>query len=108
MATIKIQHTTTYRFNEPVNLLPHRLMLRPRETRDLRVISSHITVTPAATLKWAHDVFGNAVATAATITTAAAAPANVMARGSFIGLTTSAAIYSSILFSSRAEMNNPG
>jgi transglutaminase-like putative cysteine protease len=39
-------------------------MLRPRETRDLRVISSHITVTPAGTLTWAHDVFGNAVATA--------------------------------------------
>ena len=39
-------------------------MLRPRETRELRVISSNITVTPEATLTWAHDVFGNAVATA--------------------------------------------
>jgi transglutaminase-like putative cysteine protease len=39
-------------------------MLRPRETRDLRVITSHITVIPAVTLTWAHDVFGNAVATA--------------------------------------------
>ena len=64
MAIIKIQHTTTYRFNEPVTLLPHRLMLRPRESRDLRLISSRITVTPDAILSWAHDVFGNAVATA--------------------------------------------
>src|ERR1700674_798518 len=35
-------------------------MLRPRESRDLRLIS----VTPAAAVTWAHDVFGNAVATA--------------------------------------------
>ncbi len=64
LVTIKIDHTTTYRFNELVSLLPHRLMLRPRESRDLRLISSQITVTPTAVLSWAHDVFGNAVATA--------------------------------------------
>jgi len=40
-------------------------MLRPRESRDLRLISSHVTVTPAAVVTWAQDVFGNAVATAA-------------------------------------------
>ena len=39
-------------------------MLRPRESRDLRLLCSDFTVTPAATLAWAHDVFGNAVATA--------------------------------------------
>ena len=39
-------------------------MLRPRENRDLRLISSHLTVTPEAVVTWAHDVFGNAVATA--------------------------------------------
>ena len=64
LVTLKIRHTTTYRFNEPVNLLPHRLMLRPRESRDLRLISSQITVSPDAILSWAYDVFGNAVATA--------------------------------------------
>jgi transglutaminase-like putative cysteine protease len=61
---VKIHHITSYRFRLPVSLSPHRLMLRPRETRELRVISSNITVTPEATLTWAHDVFGNAVATA--------------------------------------------
>ncbi len=64
LTVLKIHHTTSYRFRQPVSLSPHRLMLRPRETRDLRVISSHVTVTPAGTLTWAHDVFGNAVATA--------------------------------------------
>lgn len=62
--TLKIRHTTTYRFHELVSLLPHRLMLRPRESRDLRLISSQVTVRPNAVLSWAYDVFGNAVATA--------------------------------------------
>ena len=39
-------------------------MLRPRENRDLHLISSHVTITPEAVVTWAHDVFGNAVATA--------------------------------------------
>ena len=39
-------------------------MLRPRESRDLRLISSTVTVTPTAAVTWAQDVFGNAVATA--------------------------------------------
>ena len=64
MISLKIHHKTTYRFNKPVALGSHRLMLRPRENRDLRVISSHLTVTPEAVVTWAHDVFGNAVATA--------------------------------------------
>jgi transglutaminase-like putative cysteine protease len=39
-------------------------MLRPRESRDLRLITIDVTVTPAAVITWAQDVFGNAVATA--------------------------------------------
>ena len=61
---LKIHHKTTYRFRQPVSLLPHRLMLRPRESRDVRVISSTLTLTPTATVTWAQDVSGNAVATA--------------------------------------------
>ena len=64
MITLKIHHRTTYRYRQPVNLGPHRLMLRPRESRDLRLISSDVVVTPAAVVTWAHDVFGNAVAMA--------------------------------------------
>ena len=65
MIALRILHKTTYRFRSPVSLGPHRLMLRPRESRDLRLISSDVTVTPAAAVTWAQDVFGNAVATAA-------------------------------------------
>ncbi len=64
MSTLKIHHRTTYRYRQPVSLGPHRLMLRPRESRDLRLISSDVTVTPPATVAWAQDVFGNAIATA--------------------------------------------
>ena len=43
---------------------PHRLMLRPRESRELRLISSEITTWPPAALTWGQDVFGNALAIA--------------------------------------------
>ena len=63
MIAIRIRHRTTYTYRRPVGLGPHRLMLRPRESRDLRLISSEIDVSPASIPTWAHDVFGNAVAT---------------------------------------------
>ena len=65
MITLRIHHRTTYRYRQPVSLGAHRLMLRPRESRDLRIISSNVTVTPLGVVTWAHDVFGNAVATVA-------------------------------------------
>jgi len=63
LITLKIHHRTAYRYRQPVSLGLHRLMLRPRESRDLRIISSNVTVTPLGVVTWAHDVFGNAVAT---------------------------------------------
>lgn len=39
-------------------------MLRPRESRELRLVSHEITTWPPAPLTWAQDVFGNAIATA--------------------------------------------
>jgi transglutaminase-like putative cysteine protease len=69
LITLRIRHKTTYRYRQPVNLGPHRLMLRPRESRDLRLISIDVTLTPAAVVTWAQDVFGNAVATATFQTT---------------------------------------
>lgn len=64
MIALKIHHTTTYRYRQPVTLGSHRLMLRPRESRDLRLISNEVVVAPAAVVKWAYDVYGNALATA--------------------------------------------
>lgn len=39
-------------------------MLRPRETRELRLLAHALSISPTATVTWAHDVVGNAVATA--------------------------------------------
>ena len=64
MTALKIHHETVYRFRQPVSLWPHRLMLRPRESRDLRLMSHTLAITPAPVLTWAHDVFDNAVAMA--------------------------------------------
>lgn len=64
MITLRIHHRTIYSYRRPVKLGPHRLMLRPRESRDLRLLSSNVVVTPVAAVIWAQDVFGNAVATA--------------------------------------------
>jgi transglutaminase-like putative cysteine protease len=64
VTALKIQHKTVYRFRQPVSFRPHRLMLRPRESRDLRLMSHTLAITPTALVTWAHDVFSNAVATA--------------------------------------------
>src|SRR5690242_2033951 len=64
VTALKIHHKTVYRFRQPVSLGAHRLMLRPRESRDLRLMSHTLAITPAPVLTWAHDVFGNAVAMA--------------------------------------------
>ena len=53
-----------YRYRPQVNLGPHRLMLRPRESRDLRLISSEVKIKPTATLTYSQDVFGNSVTAA--------------------------------------------
>lgn len=70
MTSIRIRHSTTYRFREAVYLSPHRLMLRPRESRELRLESYVLTITPEASITWAQDVFGNHVVQASFANTA--------------------------------------
>jgi transglutaminase-like putative cysteine protease len=64
MTHLHIRHTTHYAYRTPVSLWPHCLMLRPRESRGLSLVASTLATTPASEVSWAHDVFGNAVATA--------------------------------------------
>lgn len=63
MTILETVHRTTYQYRYPVLLGPHRLMLRPRESRDPRLYSHLLSMDPVAELDWAGDVFGNAVAT---------------------------------------------
>jgi transglutaminase-like putative cysteine protease len=64
LTVLSIRHKTTYQFRSQVSLNPHRLLLRPREGRDLRLLSNLIHVRPLSELTWAQDVFGNSVAMA--------------------------------------------
>ena len=64
MPWIEICHKTEYRYAKAVPLGPHQMMLRPRETSDLRLFSFDLDVSPAARIDWSNDVAGNAVAVA--------------------------------------------
>jgi transglutaminase-like putative cysteine protease len=62
MAILAIRHLTRYRYRKPVGLGEHRMMLRPLESYDQRVIASSLTISPEPShLRQAHDVFGNCV-----------------------------------------------
>jgi transglutaminase-like putative cysteine protease len=61
---LTVNHTTTYRYRKPVGFGPHRLMFRPRDSHDLRLREASISISPGASLRWLHDVFGNSVAIA--------------------------------------------
>jgi transglutaminase-like putative cysteine protease len=62
MKTLTVRHATTYRYARPVSFGQHRLMLRPRDSHDLRLVSAELTLTPPGNVRWLHDVFGNSVA----------------------------------------------
>jgi transglutaminase-like putative cysteine protease len=65
MSFLTVRHLTVYRYSEPVGLGEHRMMFRPRESHDLRLIESKLEITPTpASLRWLHDVFDNSVAVA--------------------------------------------
>src|SRR5665213_2276384 len=64
MKLLKVLHRTHYRYARPVRFGPHHIMMRPRDSHDLRLLETSLTITPAATLRWKHDVFGNSVAVA--------------------------------------------
>jgi transglutaminase-like putative cysteine protease len=64
MTILNVRHATVYRYRRPVRLGEHRLMLRPRDSHDLRLIRTHLNFSPAASVRWIHDVFGNSIAIA--------------------------------------------
>ena len=64
MPRLHITHRTTYRYRKPVAFGEHRLMMRPRESYDQHVIFSQLTVSPDASVRHVHDVFGNCVSIA--------------------------------------------
>jgi len=65
MSILTVNHSTVYRYSAPVLLGEHRMMFRPRESHDLRLLKTDLQIHPRpATLRWLHDPFDNSVAVA--------------------------------------------
>lgn len=61
MPILEVRHITCYRYTRPVRFGEHRAMLRPRDSHDMTLRSTTLSVSPRATTRWVHDVFGNSI-----------------------------------------------
>jgi transglutaminase-like putative cysteine protease len=57
-----IVHTTVYRYKTPVTFGLHRVMFRPRDSHDLRVLATDLEVSPQAHVRMIQDPHSNSVA----------------------------------------------
>jgi len=65
MVALSVVHSTTYSYSAPVRLGEHRMMMRPRDSDDQRLLSASLKISPEPSrLRWIHDVFDNCVAVA--------------------------------------------
>ena len=65
MAILTVRHVTVYRYRVPVGFGDHRMMFRPRDGHDQKVLEDTLAITPEPTkIRRLHDVFGNFVAVA--------------------------------------------
>jgi transglutaminase-like putative cysteine protease len=65
MPILTVRHLTRYRYRQPVSLGEHRMMFRPRESYDQRLIETRLIITPEpVSLRYFHDVFGNTIGVA--------------------------------------------
>jgi transglutaminase-like putative cysteine protease len=65
MAILTVRHVTVYRYRVPVGFGDHRMMFRPRDGHDQKVLEDTLAIKPEPTkIRRLHDVFGNFVAVA--------------------------------------------
>ncbi|WP_174285553.1 transglutaminase family protein [Sphingomonas bacterium] len=65
MPLLTLSHVTRYIYRHPVSFGEHRIMVRPRESYDQRLVDAELVITPEpSALRWLQDVFGNSVAIA--------------------------------------------
>ena len=57
-----ITHTTCYRYSSPVTFGEHRVMFRPRDSHDQRVLATDLQVSPEAVVRMIQDPHSNSVA----------------------------------------------
>lgn len=58
----EIVHTTIYHYQQPVSFGEHRVMFRPRDSHDLRVLATDLAVTPESIVRMIQDPHSNSVA----------------------------------------------
>lgn len=59
---MRIVHTTEYHYREPVTFGVHRILMRPREGHDLRIVNASVEVLPKCSVDWLRDIQGNSIA----------------------------------------------
>jgi transglutaminase-like putative cysteine protease len=65
MTILTVRHVTVYRYRVPVVFGDHRMMFRPRDDYDQKVLEEKLTIAPEPRqIRGLHDVFGNFVAVA--------------------------------------------
>jgi transglutaminase-like putative cysteine protease len=65
MTLLSVRHVTTYRYKRPVSFGEHRMMFRPRDSYDQKLLEARLHITPQpSSVRWLHDVFGNCVTVA--------------------------------------------
>ena len=65
MPLLTIRHVTEYQYSQAVSFGEHRIMMRPRESFDQRLVEAKLHIDPEPReLRWLHDVLGNSVAIA--------------------------------------------
>lgn len=58
-----ITHTTHYRYAQPIKFGVHRVLFRPRDSHDLRVLATDLQVTPEpVSIRLIQDVYSNSMA----------------------------------------------
>jgi hypothetical protein len=59
---IEVEHVTSYRHAQAVELGKRHVMIRPHAAHDIPVQNASLEVQPVARQQWVHDVFSNSVA----------------------------------------------
>lgn len=61
---LHLVHETCYTYSSPVEFGPHRLVLRPREGHDVRLLMMNLETSPRSQIRWHRDILDNSIAIA--------------------------------------------
>jgi transglutaminase-like putative cysteine protease len=62
MTLLSVSHITTYRYKRAVSFGEHRMLFRPRDSYDQKLLEATLLIAPEpSSIRWVHDAFGNCV-----------------------------------------------